>query len=278
MLPEIAQGLKVLYPIKKGSSNPVVVEASNGQHYLVKLRSSQSSPYAAPCDYLACRLGHAAGLPVVEPALVELSETTVLDGLDDEMRDAVVKSCGINLAYVFIENAVPPQLEAVQDADLLFAFDCFLLNIDRTIKNPNLLAHKRQVVAFDYEASMLFMGLLQDLDFGRSGMALQELRKNYLYRPGIGMDVFKALFDLLQLVDPASICGYPESWSEAIGEPHLVLQKRLFGGLRLAIQQPETCWQRYEQLAFTPLQTETERQEIVDANRKRFEDDMKKMG
>jgi hypothetical protein len=132
-------------PLREGGSLPAVVEAETGERFVCKFRGAGQGPKVLVAEVIAGELARAAGLPVPEVALLRLDEAFGRTERDPEIQDILRASVGLNVGLRFLEPALPFDPVAAPDfappdlaADVVW-LDAWLLNIDRTVRNPNLL-------------------------------------------------------------------------------------------------------------------------------------------
>lgn len=140
-------------------------EADDTFEFVVKLRGSiETGPIGLMCEIVASRLGLFLDLPVVEPALVEITEEFVASVPDREAKDALNRSLGLNFGSVNLSGgyhtwpvgkSVPQALR--QTASEIIAFDAFILNPDRRRDNPNLFWRDEELVLFDHDLAFSFL-------------------------------------------------------------------------------------------------------------------------
>lgn len=146
-------------PLREGGSLPAIVEAEDDGLYVVKFRGAGQGARALVAELLAGELGRALGLPVPTLALVTLDPDIGRTEPDGEIRDLLKASVGLNLGVDYLPGALgydpaastaPP---ATLAADIVW-FDAFVLNVDRTPRNPNLLEWHRRLYCIDHGASL----------------------------------------------------------------------------------------------------------------------------
>jgi hypothetical protein len=84
------------------------------------------------------------GLNVPELVFVEVDAELGRNEPDEEIRDLLRASVGLNLALDYLPGSVMFDPAAGDSAEAEFAsravwFDAFITNVDRTARNPNLL-------------------------------------------------------------------------------------------------------------------------------------------
>ncbi len=128
-------------PLREGGSLPGVVEADDDGLYVLKFRGAGQGPKALAAELVAGEVARALGLPVPELVLVELDPALGAAEPDPEIQQLIAVSGGTNLGMDFLPGALPftparpPTAELA--ADVVW-FDAFVLNVDRTPRNPNV--------------------------------------------------------------------------------------------------------------------------------------------
>ena len=137
------QALQYRTPLREGGSLPAIVEASDGERYVMKFRGAGQGPRALIAELVAGEIGRALGLNVPELAFLELDEGFGRSEPDPEIQDLLRASVGLNLGLRYLPHACPynPLLRPAPDTEEASAvvwFDAFVTNVDRTAVNVNL--------------------------------------------------------------------------------------------------------------------------------------------
>lgn len=270
-------GFAILHALRSGSSTPLVVETPGGQKYIVKLCAGLSGITAILSEWLAGHIGEAIGLPVQAPQLIHIDAHTPIDHLYIEYRELIQKSFGLNLAYPFYENAAAytpedPRFAPHPAFEALYIYDVFLLNIDRTIQNPNLLCAGDKFISYDYESSFLVLGIVEEKDFTGAASVLQKLRGNPLFRPGISDDAVHTVFERLRNLDiPALVDSTPQEWLSLPGPDATSVSDRLVRGLQAAVGREAEYRHLLRRIAEIVPETAAEQRLRIAKNRERFE-------
>jgi hypothetical protein len=151
-------------PLREGGSLPAIVEAEDSGLYVLKFRGAGQGPLALVAELVAGEIGRATGLRVPELVLMELDPALGRNEPDQEIRDLLLASGGLNLAMDFLPGSVmfDPAARLAPNAidpDIASAavwFDAFITNVDRTARNPNLLWWHKQLYFIDHGASLYF--------------------------------------------------------------------------------------------------------------------------
>ena len=112
-------------------------------------------------ELIAGEIGRGLGLNIPEIVFVEVDPALGRNEPDEEIRDLLRASVGLNLALDFLpgstmfdpaaRDSVDPQL-----ASEIVWFDAFVTNVDRTAKNPNMLYWHKKLYLIDHGAALYF--------------------------------------------------------------------------------------------------------------------------
>jgi len=148
-------------PFREGGSLPALVEADDLGMYVLKFRGAGQGPLALAAEIIAGEIGRALGLNVPEIVLVEVDSALGRNEPDEEIRDLLQASIGLNLGLDFLPGSImfdPAAGDAApaELASLAVWFDAFVTNVDRTASNPNLLCWHKSLYFIDHGASLYF--------------------------------------------------------------------------------------------------------------------------
>lgn len=150
---------RYITPLREGGSVPALVEADDGQAYVVKLRGAGQGARVLIAELIAGQLGRALGLAVPELTSVDLDLALARTEPDSEVQDILRASIGVNLGLRHLDGAVtfdpaarPGPSGAVASA--IVALDSFTTNVDRTARNPNLLWWQGVLAPIDHGAAL----------------------------------------------------------------------------------------------------------------------------
>lgn len=148
-------------PLREGGSLPAVVEADDDGLYVVKFRGAGQGPRALVSELLGGEIARAIGLRVPEIVFIEVDPMLGRNEPDGEIHDLVQNSGGLNLALDFLPSALPydpiqkPPLDAELASSIVW-LDAFISNVDRTVRNTNMLMWHRNLWLIDHGASFYF--------------------------------------------------------------------------------------------------------------------------
>ena len=150
---------RYVVPLREGGSLPAIVEADDLGLYVVKFRGAGQGILALIAELIAGETGRALGLRVPEMAFIEIDATLGRNEPDYEIRQLLKASAGLNLAIDYLPGSVTFDRAArdkalPEEASMAVWFDAFLLNVDRTAKNTNLLVWHRKMYPIDHGAAL----------------------------------------------------------------------------------------------------------------------------
>ncbi len=148
-------------PLREGGSLPAIVEADDAGLYVVKFRGAGQGPKALIAELLAGELARALGLRVPELVLAQLGPELGRAEPDSEIRALLKASGGLNLGLDYLPGSitfdpVAGPAPGAAEASGLVCFDAYVMNVDRTPKNPNLLVWHRALWLIDHGAALYF--------------------------------------------------------------------------------------------------------------------------
>ena len=155
------RAIRYVSPLKEGGSLPAIVEASDGQLWVAKFRGAGQGARALVAEWICGELARACGFAVPELSCIELDEAFGRNEPDPEIRDLLRASHGANLGMAFLPGALtydpaaPPAIAADLASELVW-FDSFVMNVDRSARNPNLLLAGGRLWLIDHGAALYF--------------------------------------------------------------------------------------------------------------------------
>lgn len=138
----------------------MLVETAAGKR-LVKLRGAAQGAGVLVAELIVAELAEVLGLPVLPRGLVFLKPDTPTDDKNDELADLLAASVGLNLAFPMLVGARDAtaadllRLASVEQAAVLW-LDRFVMNPDRSERNPNILVSGEDWYLIDHGAALRF--------------------------------------------------------------------------------------------------------------------------
>ncbi len=160
-MPRTVCATRYVTPLREGGSLPAIIEADDLGLYVLKFRGAGQGALALVAELIAGEIGRAAGLKVPELVFVTVDDALGRNEPDEEIRDLLRASVGLNLALDYLPGSVMFDPAARDTADPWIAsqvvwFDAFVTNVDRTAKNPNLLYWHKTLYLIDHGATLYF--------------------------------------------------------------------------------------------------------------------------
>jgi hypothetical protein len=160
-MPRTAAATRYVLPLREGGSLPAIVEADDLGLYVVKFRGAGQGLRALVAEWVAGEIGRALGLAVPEIVFIEIDAALGRNEPDAEIRHLLKASAGLNLALDYLPGSTtfdPAARDAVsaEVASLAVWFDAFVMNVDRTPRNANLLVWHRKLYCIDHGAALYF--------------------------------------------------------------------------------------------------------------------------
>jgi len=148
-------------PLREGGSLPAIVEADDLGLYVLKFRGAGQGALALVSELIAGEIGRALGLNVPEIVFAEVDAALGRNEPDEEIRDLLRASVGLNLGLDYLPGSTmfDPAAGDKPDASLasrIVWFDAFVTNVDRTARNANLLYWHNALYLIDHGAALYF--------------------------------------------------------------------------------------------------------------------------
>lgn len=160
-MPRTVRATRYVTPLREGGSLPAIIEADDLGLYVLKFRGAGQGPLALVAELIAGEVGRVLRLPVPEIVFVDVDASLGRNEPDEEIRDLLRASTGLNLALDYLPGSVmfDPAARDRADPDLasrVVWFDSFVTNVDRTPLNPNLLIWHKALYLIDHGAALYF--------------------------------------------------------------------------------------------------------------------------
>ena len=147
-------------PLREGGSLPAIVEADDDGMYVLKFRGAGQGAKALIAELVSGEIARFLGLPVPEIVFVNLDSELSRTEPDPEIQDLLRASAGLNLALDYLPGSITfdPLVETIAPllASEIVWFDCFVMNVDRTPRNTNMLVWHKKLWLIDHGASLYF--------------------------------------------------------------------------------------------------------------------------
>jgi hypothetical protein len=178
------QVTRYVTPLREGGSMPALAEADDGFLYVLKFRGAGQGPKVLIAELLGGEIARMLGLKVPELVFADLNEAFGRTEPDEEIQDLLKASTGLNLALHFLSGAfgfdpVANKVDALLASKIVW-LDGFLMNMDRTVRNTNMLIWNHELWLIDHGAALYFHHSGQPWD-DKFNNAFELIKKHVLY-------------------------------------------------------------------------------------------------
>ena len=155
-----ANATRYIQPLREGGSLPGLVEADDEFKYVVKFKGAGHGTKALISEFIGGEIARALKFRVPEIIFLNLDEAFGRTEGDEEIQDLLQWSRGLNLGLHFLSGALTfdPIIHKVdgKTASQLVWLDALLTNVDRTVKNTNMLMWHKELWLIDHGAAFYF--------------------------------------------------------------------------------------------------------------------------
>ncbi|MCE5331544.1 MAG: aminotransferase class I and II [Bacteroidales bacterium] len=151
---------RYITPLREGGSLPALAEADDDFKYVVKFRGAGHGTKALISELIGGVVAKLLKLRVPELVFVELDEAFGQTEGDEEIQDLLQASRGLNLGLHFLSGAlaydpVTTKVDGLLASKIVW-MDAFLTNVDRTVKNTNMLMWHKELWLIDHGSTLYF--------------------------------------------------------------------------------------------------------------------------
>ncbi len=147
-------------PLREGGSLPAIVEADDGFLYVLKFRGAGQGVKALIAELIGGEIARALGMKVPEIVFANVDEAFGRTEADEEIQDLLKASTGLNLALHYLSGSITydPAVTAIEPlpASQIVWLDCLITNMDRTVRNTNMLWWHKELWLIDHGACLYF--------------------------------------------------------------------------------------------------------------------------
>jgi len=151
---------RYITPLREGGSLPALAEADDDFKYVVKFRGAGHGVKALNSELIGGIVAKLLNLRVPELVFVQLDEAFGQTEGDEEIQDLLQGSRGLNLGLHFLSGAltydpVTTKVDGLTASKIVW-MDAFLTNVDRTVRNTNMLMWHKDLWLIDHGATLYF--------------------------------------------------------------------------------------------------------------------------
>lgn len=218
-------------PLREGGSLPAIAEADDDFLYVVKFRGAGQGVKALIAELVAGEIARLAGLPVPEIVFANLDEAFGRTEPDEEIQDLLKASVGLNLALHYLSGAITfdPVVTTV-DAKLasqIVWLDALITNVDRTVRNTNMLIWNRELWLIDHGAALFFHHSWNNFE-EQAKRPFVQVKDHVLLPYATELDAVDAAFRLVLQPDRirSIVSLIPDEWLVDDSSPGTAEEKR----------------------------------------------------
>jgi hypothetical protein len=208
---------RYITPLREGGSLPAIAEADDDFMYVVKFRGAGQGVKALIAELLAGEIARILGLKIPEIVFANLDPAFGRTEPDEEIQDLLKASAGLNLALHYLSGAVTfdPVINKIDEelASKIVWFDSYVTNVDRTVRNTNMLMWHRELWLIDHGASFYSHHSWQTFE-EKAKQTFVQVKDHVLLPYASKIDeVNRAFKNILTNEDIASVVSLiPEEW------------------------------------------------------------------
>lgn len=152
--------IRYVMPFREGGSLPALVDADDDFSYVIKFRGAGQGKRVLVAELIAGEVARWLGLRMPEMVFAELHEAFGRTEPDEEIQDLLKFSVGTNLGVHYLNGAITfdPNVQSIdaEEASKIVWLDALFMNVDRTVRNTNMLIWHRELWLIDHGASLYF--------------------------------------------------------------------------------------------------------------------------
>jgi hypothetical protein len=266
---------KIENVIRKGSSVPIIAADENDNYFFVKAKGAGDGLTALIADWIVTSIGNNIGLPILKPEVIIIDESTIINYKHPEISELVKRSYGYNLAFKYFPDAQlyhpakPHPDFKKEEKDLIFLFDSFFVNIDRTNDNPNVFNSKNNIYAVDFGACFLIKEIFDDIPYCKNPEIQKLLKRNIFYTEDVNAEMLLEKFRTLSKDDINKIINdFPDEWIAGSKMKKDELAARLYS----LMNEDNHLTEALQTLKSIEVPTDEQLKKNREANKRKFEE------
>jgi hypothetical protein len=231
---------RYITPLREGGSLPAIAEADDGFLYVLKFRGAGQGARSLIAELIGGEIARALGLRVPEIVFALLDSAFGRTEPDEEIQDLLKASVGLNLGLHYLSGAISfDPLVTPIDAELASAIvwlDSFLMNVDRTSNNTNMLIWNKELWLIDHGASLYFHYAPENWETKAESPFVQV--KNHVLLPYASRmdetdEKYQSILQKEKLKDIMD--SIPDEWLNAEGQPAAEARDMYFRFLQIRL-------------------------------------------
>lgn len=189
--------IRYVTPLREGGSLPAIVEGDDDFLYVLKFRGAGQGIKALIAELIGGELARHLGLRIPEIVFATVDPAFGRTEPDEEIQDLLKASAGLNLALHYLQGSITYD-PATNNVDALTAskivwLDSLLMNVDRTVRNTNMLMWGKELWLIDHGASLYFHHSWHDWE-GQSAKPFVQIRDHVLLKWACELSLVDEMF------------------------------------------------------------------------------------
>jgi hypothetical protein len=232
-MPEIrtVNVMRYITPLREGGSLPAIADADDGFMYVIKFHGAGQGVKTLIAELIAGEIARTLGLKIPEIVFANLDEAFGRTEPDEEIQDLLKASTGLNLGLHYLSGAITfdPVCTKIDEelASKIVWFDAFVMNVDRTVRNTNMLLWNKELWLIDQGASLYFHHTWDDFE-QQAQRPFQQIKEHVLLKQASMIDdVDKTFKQILTEEKIKSIVSLiPGEWLDAENTNQTTVEKK----------------------------------------------------
>lgn len=223
--------MRYIIPLREGGSLPAVAEADDGFKYVVKFKGAGQGIKALIAELLGGLLAKTLGLKIPELVFADLDPAFGRTEPDEEIQDLLKSSTGKNIALHFLSGAVAfdPAISGIDEnlASKIVWLDAFTCNVDRTVRNTNMLTWNKELWLIDHGAAFYFHHSWNSF-LSNAQRPFEQIHDHVLIKYATKLDEVDVFFHSKlndKLID-SIVSLIPDEWLQEIDSKQTIPEKR----------------------------------------------------
>ncbi|SEM20011.1 hypothetical protein SAMN05216436_102205 [bacterium A37T11] len=204
-------------PLREGGSMPAIAEADDDFLYVLKFRGAGQGVKSLIAELVGCEIARILGFKVPEVVFALVDEAFGRTEADEEIQDLLRASQGLNLALHYLQGAktFDPLVSPIEAklASQIVWLDAFIMNVDRTVRNTNMLMWHQELWLIDQGASLYFHHSWNNWE-QQALSPFPQIKNHVLLKQATELDAVSLAFTQLLTAEAIQsvIALIPEAW------------------------------------------------------------------
>jgi hypothetical protein len=146
--------------LREGGSLPALVAGEDGEKYVMKFKGAGQGTKALIAEWIGGEIARKLGFLVPKIVIGTLDVGFGRSEPDEEIQDLLKTSVGSNLLMSYLSGAITFDANVTKInpmvASMIVWLDTYITNVDRTVRNTNMLMWQKELWLIDHGAALYF--------------------------------------------------------------------------------------------------------------------------